>query len=173
MTNRTQLLKCFALVGGIVAVWAFAVCRVLVGVSPDYAAREPGAGLTRVTAYLAAGFVVGLMLAAAARLGSRPKRSAASLIAPTLLTLGLTTALIAAGAVAGAVLHGQQAVSLPDDLAEQVPARKHGALIAAMGGHAAFATLFPAAGVMAGAVYLSRGAPRRLSIPAKPQTTKG
>ena len=173
MTNRIAMLRCFTLVGGIVSVWAFLICRVLVGVSPDYAGREPGAGLTRVTAYLAAGFVIGLMLAAAARLGSRTPRPASSLIAPTLLTIGLTTGLIAAGAVTGAVLQGQKSVSLPDDLSEQVPARRHGAFIAAMGGHLAFGTLFPVAGVMAGAVWLSRGAARRLSISEKPQTTKG
>lgn len=173
MSNRAQWLKCFALVGTLVAAWALLACRLLASLSPDYATREPGAGLTRPAGALVAGVAVGLMVAGAARLGSRARRPARSLVALTALTLALTSGLVLAGVVAGAALAGQKAIVLPDELAEQVPARRHGAFVAAAVGHLALGTLVPVAGVQASAVWLSRRGPNRVTTSRTPQPTKG
>ena len=173
MTDRGEVAKCFFLVAGLTGAWALVVCRALAALSPDYAATPSGAGLTRVPAYLAAGFVVGLLVTAAARLGKRTRRPASSLIAPTLLALALTTGLVAAGCVAGAVLEARNVVTLPDDLATRVPARRHGVFVVALAGHLALGTLFPVAGVQAGAVWLSRKRGRRLSMTQQSPTMKG
>ena len=167
MKGGAEALKSLTLVAGAVAVWALAVGRSLAAVSPDYAAREPGAGLVRPGAWLAAGLIVSLLTTAAARLGRGTPRPTRSLVAPSAFTLALATGFVVVGTVAGAMLAAHKAVTLPPELAAQVPARRHGAFVAAAGGHLASGALFPVAGVQAAAVWLSRRTPRRLVMHPK------
>ena len=71
------------------------------------------------------GLILGVPLALFARLGRRPKRSAASLIRPILVLLGAMAAVAVLAAAVGYVLARAGAVVLREPLASRVPADQH------------------------------------------------
>lgn len=83
------------------------------------------------------GVGLGVPLAVVARVGSRPKRPAGSLVRPV-ATLMLVAALTAAGAgVAGWLLARAGVVFLVGDLVERVPRDRHAAFLADLWAHSA------------------------------------
>jgi H+/Cl- antiporter ClcA len=83
------------------------------------------------------GAILGVMLTAAARIGSRPRRSARSLVKPViqlLLVLGVTA--FVAG-VLGWVLATSGSVVLVEPLATEIPREKHTAFLADLWAHSA------------------------------------
>jgi hypothetical protein len=71
-----------------------------------------------------AGLMLGVPLAVAARLGSRPKRSLASLRKPILLLLGLMAGFALAAGVIGYVIGTMGTIVLPAELKDRLPAAK-------------------------------------------------
>jgi len=98
-----------------------------IGHAPVFSTEDPtllgiGWGI-RATRWV--GMFLGIPLAAAARIGSRPKRSAVSLIRPMLLHIGCTAAFaaVAGGVTFIAATNGW--IRLLPEMAERLPRDKH------------------------------------------------
>lgn len=83
------------------------------------------------------GLILGLLLIPAARFGSRPKRSARSLVRPVLTLMAVAAIAAAVAGGIGSILAKSGAVELTGDIAEKVPAEKHAVYIACMFAHTA------------------------------------
>jgi hypothetical protein len=110
------------------------------------------------------GLILGVMLAIAARVGSRPKRSAASLVRPIgRLLLEMAVGAIVAGLVGYAAAR-MGVVYLVGRLAEDVPAEHHAAFLGDAWAHAAsYLGGFVGSGFHCIRVWRSRGLMDRLS----------
>lgn len=82
-----------------------------------------------------AGLLLGLLLALAARAGSRPKRSLRSLVRPVLFLLSLMAGFAVVSGVIGYMLASTGTVVLPDSLKEKLPAQKWAAFQACAFAH--------------------------------------
>ncbi len=71
------------------------------------------------------GLLGGLLLAGAARLGSRPKRSAPSLRRPLLIALAITGACAAVAGVVGHALASSGAIWMVEPYASRIPKTRH------------------------------------------------
>jgi hypothetical protein len=71
------------------------------------------------------GLLLGVPLSFAARAGSRPKRSAASLLRPIAILMAFTAAFALTAGMLGYLLASSDAISLVGPLAVRVPAEKH------------------------------------------------
>ena len=83
------------------------------------------------------GLLLGIPLAVVARVGGRPKRSAASLVRPVFVLLAVMAVGAALAGVIGWALARGGAVFLVGPLAREVPAQRHVAFIADMSAHSA------------------------------------
>jgi hypothetical protein len=83
------------------------------------------------------GLLLGVPLAVAARVGSRPRRSAGSLVRPIARLLAVTAAVAAAAGLAGWLLGRGGAVFLVGWVAREVPADRHPAFLADLWAHTA------------------------------------
>ena len=83
------------------------------------------------------GALLGIPVAIAARVGSRPKRSAASLIRPTCALLAVMAIIAAVAGVVGYVLAKNGVVVLLEPLVSMVPPEKHVAFLADLWAHSA------------------------------------
>src|SRR5262245_4206019 len=83
------------------------------------------------------GALLGIMLAVAARAGSRPGRSAASLVRPVAWLLLLTAGCAFLAGLVGWALASAGAVVLVGPLADDVPPEKHVAFLADLWAHSA------------------------------------
>ena len=104
-----------------------------------------------------AGLMLGVPLALAARVGSRPKRSVKSLVRPILGLLGLMAAFAIAAGLVGFTLGRSGNVMLPDQLKEQIPAAKWPAFQAcALAHQASYNVAFIGGGMLIAWVWVSR-----------------
>jgi hypothetical protein len=103
------------------------------------------------------GVMLGIPLALAARIGKRPKRSAASLLRP-LAVLMIASALCALIAgIAGAILARNGVVWLVEPMATAVPRDKHVAFLADLWAHnASYLSGFIGGGILMLRVWLQR-----------------
>jgi hypothetical protein len=110
------------------------------------------------------GVMLGIPLATAARVGSRPKRDAASLVRPlTALMLVSACCALAAGLL-GWALAARHVVYLPEPLASAVPRERHVAFLADLWAHnASYAAGFLGGGIVILRVWLQR---RKASVVA-------
>ena len=83
------------------------------------------------------GLLLGVPLAVVARIGSRPKRSAGSLVRPVAWLMAITGLSALAAGILGWMLARHGEVLLVGDLAQQVPADKHVAFLADLWAHSA------------------------------------
>jgi hypothetical protein len=83
------------------------------------------------------GLMLGVPLAMAARAGSRPKRSAASMIRPIALLLAVMALCAVLAGVVGAILARRGIVILLEPLASAVPADRRVPFLAALWAHSA------------------------------------
>ena len=83
------------------------------------------------------GLLLGIQVALAARVGTRPKRSALSLVRPIGVLLALMGILALLSGLVGYVLARQGVVFLVEPLASMVPPPKHVAFIADLWAHSA------------------------------------
>jgi hypothetical protein len=83
------------------------------------------------------GLLLGVPLAAAARAGSRPKRSARSLVRPILTLLAVMAACALVAGLTGFALGRQGAVVLLEPLASRVPSERHARFLADLWAHSA------------------------------------
>jgi len=83
------------------------------------------------------GLLLGVPLAIVARVGSRPKRCAASLVRPIGILMGTSALVALAAGIAGWMLARSGAVFLIGRLAEAVPADRHVPFIADLWAHLA------------------------------------
>ena len=81
------------------------------------------------------GAILGVALAVAAREGSRPRRSLASLVRPVVLLMLVTGACALVAGVIGWLFAGQGWVVLLPPLANEVPRAKHAAFLADLWAH--------------------------------------
>lgn len=88
-----------------------------------------------VVATLLPGLLLGLGLAACARLGPAPRRSLRSLVRPLLVVLGTGLSIAVALGLSGLILALGAGTPLPDELAAAVPAEAHSRLAVAWFGH--------------------------------------
>ncbi|MCU0704007.1 MAG: hypothetical protein MUF18_08530 [Fimbriiglobus sp.] len=110
-----------------------------------------------VSLWAAAGVVLGVPLAMAARLGARPTRSAGSLVRPVVLLFAAAAGFAAAAAVVGATLAKSGHLMLPAEVREQVAAEKWPAVQAgALAKQAAYNVAFVGGGMLVGWAWVSR-----------------
>ena len=83
------------------------------------------------------GVLLGIPLAAAARLGNRPKRSAATLVRPLVILMAVSAICAALAGFVGALLARAGLIVLIESLATQVPRQKHAAFLADLWTHGA------------------------------------
>jgi hypothetical protein len=83
------------------------------------------------------GLILGVMVGAAARLGSMPKVPARDLIRPIAVMMAVVGVLALLAGVAGYLLARQGAVWLVGPLAVEIPAEKHAAFLADLWAHTA------------------------------------
>ena len=116
------------------------------------------------------GLIMGLVLAAAARLGRRPQRSPGSLIRPIVVLLVIMAMCATAAGVAGYFLGKSKSVTLAPHLAERVPVEKHPRYMACFFAHtASYWVGFVGGGLNVAVVWASRKRIRsRPSLPSKP-----
>jgi hypothetical protein len=81
------------------------------------------------------GVILGIGLAIAARAGSRPKRSVASLVRPVLMLMTVMASFALAAGFAGWLLAVNSLISLVPWLADRVPPDRHARFIADGGAH--------------------------------------
>jgi hypothetical protein len=81
------------------------------------------------------GLLLGIPLAAAARLGGRPKRDVADLIRPILVLFGITGSMAIVGGITGFFLARAGLVWLEEPLAYRVPPVKHVAFLTDLWAH--------------------------------------
>jgi hypothetical protein len=84
-----------------------------------------------------AGLFLGILLAAAARVGRWPKRSMRSLIGPIIALIVFSALLALAAGAAGFFLAKNGSIFLEEPLASKVPPEKHAALLADLWAHVA------------------------------------
>ena len=103
------------------------------------------------------GLLLSLALIPAARFGSRPKRSARSLVRPVLTLMVVAGIAAAIAGVVGSILAKGGAVQLTGELAEKVPTTKHSAYIACMFAHtASYFVGFVGGGITIAVVWAKR-----------------
>jgi hypothetical protein len=103
------------------------------------------------------GVTLGLGLAIAARVGSRPKRAWRSLVRPLLMLLGLMTAFATAAGVIGFTLARSGNLMLPAEVKEQLPAAKWEAFQAcALAHQASYNVAFAGGGMLVAWVWVTR-----------------
>jgi mutator protein MutT len=121
-----------------------------------------------------AGLFVGLPLAFAARFGSRPKRSATSLLRPVAILLGVMAACAFVAGVLGFVLASSGRIELIGLIAHRVPREKHVWFLADFWAHnASYLSGFVGGVVLALHVWWSRTPQRRLPTSTPAATTIG
>lgn len=104
-----------------------------------------------------AGLMLGIPLAIAARVGSRPQRSPRSLFRPVLGLLGLMAAFALAAGVVGFMLARSGNVMLPAELKEKLPADKWpGFQACALAHQASYNVAFVGGGMLIAWVWVSR-----------------
>jgi hypothetical protein len=104
------------------------------------------------------GLILGIMLAAAARAGQRPKRSPRSLARPILTLLGVMAACAAPCGWVGYRLATNHIVGLPARLAERIPPDRHAAFLADLFAHnASYGVGFLGGIVLCVMIWRSRG----------------
>lgn len=107
------------------------------------------------------GLILGLPLAIAARLGSRPKRDARSLVRPLLVLMGASAVCAIVAGIAGWLLASSGYVELVGYLAEAVPRERHVAFLADGFAHtASYGAGFLGGIVVIVQVWRSRGVSR-------------
>lgn len=103
------------------------------------------------------GVILGLGLATASRLGSRPKRSWRSLVRPLLMLLGLMTAFAIGAGLIGFTLARSGNVMLPPAVKEQIPKAKWEAFQGcALAHQASYNVAFIGGGMLVAWVWVSR-----------------
>jgi hypothetical protein len=121
-----------------------------------------------------AGLLLGLPLAIAARVGSRPQRSVRSLVRPVLVLLAMMAVFATVSGVVGFVLARSGTVMLPDTLKEQIPAAKWPAMQAcALAHQASYNVAFIGGGMLIAWVWVSRKRWRETKRPASPPVAPG
>ena len=104
------------------------------------------------------GLPLGVLLAIAARIGKRPKRSARSLIKPIVILMGIIGACALLSGIIGSIAAAKGWVILLEPLATKVPAEKHVAFLADLWAHlAAYCAGAVGAVVLCVIIWLSRG----------------
>ncbi len=94
-----------------------------------WACGEAGASSpVGIAVHAVLGLLIGLPFALAARIGSRPKRSAGSLVRPVVVLVVLMAVFAVAAAVVGAMLAAGGHVGLPPEAQERIPRAKWGAV---------------------------------------------
>jgi len=107
---------------------------------------------------LAMGAVYGLGLAAAARLGKRPTRDAASLLKPILFTVALTAGFAILAGIVGYLLAKAGPLKVNPDAAVDMPPARQAAMIACGLAHlAAWYVACIAGGIQVAVVWVLRG----------------
>ena len=81
------------------------------------------------------GVMLGVPLAAVARIGKRPKRSAASLVRPLFILMSVSAGCALAAGLIGAALATRGVVLLLEPLASEVPSERHVAFLADLWAH--------------------------------------
>jgi hypothetical protein len=113
------------------------------------------------------GFLLGVPLAIAARLGSRPKRSVGSLVRPIARLLGVMAACALVAGVTGWLLARNGVISLVPRLADRIPPERHAAFLADGWAHSAsYLVGFVGGIVVVILVYRSRSRPVPDAAPA-------
>lgn len=103
------------------------------------------------------GLLLGLALAAAARVGRRPKRSGRSLIRPLLLLLAAMAVFATGAGVIGFTLARSGNAPEPAELQEQIPPAKWPAVQGCVLAHmTSYYVAFVGGGMLAGWVWVSR-----------------
>jgi hypothetical protein len=103
------------------------------------------------------GIMLGFPLAAAARLGKRPKRSATSLVRPLVMLMCVSAACALAAGTLGAILARNRIIWLVEPMASAVPRDKHVAFLADLWAHnASYLSGFIGGGVIILSVWLQR-----------------
>ena len=104
-----------------------------------------------------AGLIMGVALVVAARVGRRPKRSAASLVKPVLFLLAIMAGFALLAGFAGFVAAKLGGIVLNADLAERLPHPKHAAFLACGSAHlASYWVGFVGGGIQMVIVFTSR-----------------
>ncbi len=98
------------------------------------------------------GLLLGVPLATVARAGSRPKRSAGSLVRPLAWLLAVTAACALAAGVVGWLLARNGAVALVGPVARELPAERHVPFLADLWAHSASYLV----GLVGGIVLMAR-----------------
>jgi hypothetical protein len=83
------------------------------------------------------GAILGVLLAVAARVGARPKRSARELVRPIGILLATMAGAALAAGLLGGILGASSAVTLLEPLASQIPAARHARFLGVMWAHLA------------------------------------
>ena len=113
--------------------------------------------LAGVLIHAVVGLMLGLPLAAAARLGGRPKRSAGSLVRPLVLMLVAMTAFAFAAGVVGFMMARSGNLGVPQQFQEQIPQAKWPAFQAcALAQSASYYVAFVGDGMLVAWVWVSR-----------------
>lgn len=94
------------------------------------------------------GLLLGVALAVAARAGSRPHRSAASLVRPILILMATAAVVATVAGVTGWMLARSGAVFLVGRMAEEVPRDRHAVFLADLWAHSASYLVGAAGGVV-------------------------
>jgi hypothetical protein len=103
------------------------------------------------------GLLLGVPLAAAARIGPRPKRAARSLVRPVGTLLAVMAAVAAVAGVTGWLLARSGAVFLVGPIADELPADRHVPFLADLWAHSAsYLSGFVGGGVVIVRVWRSR-----------------
>jgi len=103
------------------------------------------------------GLILGLSLAIAARVGSRPQRSVRSLVKPVVILLVAMAVFALAAGVVGFMMARSGNLMLPAELKEQIPAEKWAGFQAcALAHQASYNVAFVGGGMMIAWVWVSR-----------------
>jgi hypothetical protein len=104
-----------------------------------------------------AGLILGLGLATTARLGSRPKRSLASLRRPIFLLLGLMAGFALVTGVIAYMAGSMGTILVPKQLLKEIPPQKHAAFQTCLVAHnMSYNVAFVGGGMMIAWVWISR-----------------
>lgn len=130
-----------------------------VGHPPVFATTDPTLlGLGGVIATWWVGVLLGVPLAAAARAGSRPKRSAGSLLPAVVRLLVLMAAIALAAGATGWALGRAGVIFLLEPLCQQLPPERHVPFIAVLWAHSAsYLGSFLGGSVLMASVWRARG----------------
>lgn len=103
------------------------------------------------------GLILGIAVSIAARVGSRPKRSARSLVRPLIYLMLIMAFFATISGFAGFVLAKNKMITIAPHLAEQVPHHKHAAYLACFFAHSAsYWVGFIGGGIQIAIVWISR-----------------